>query len=230
MIFGTVLILGIGIAVITFTQAQGCELRQELLEKHGEKAQEDNVTGNILCGRNAKKKLKEELVTFSMCGETVRLKESIAKKVKAANDAMKADYTEKKGDIKPKDRWKHECIKVTSSFRTNMHQKRIYERFQEKDEDGNVVLKNGKPKMRSPAAPPCFSFHETGQAIDVLNWYQAQKYLEKQGFVGGTRGIYKDPWHFSIGERRREGAAFAAKQMAWWGICKKTPLCKKGTW
>lgn len=227
-IFGTVFICVIGLAIITFTQVQGCQLRQELLEKYGEKAIEDDETGNILCGLNAKKRLDEEIITFRMCGETVRLKRSIAEKVQKANVAMEADYAENKGDVKPKNRWKHKCIKVSSSFRTNMHQKRIYDHYLEKDEDGNVVLdKKGKPKQASPAALPCHSFHETGQAIDVSNWYQAQPYLEAQGFVGGTRGKYKDPWHFSIGEMTRKGAAFATKQMAWWGICKKTSLCKK---
>ena len=100
-----------------------------------------------------------------------------------------------------KDSWKYECIIIEQSFRTNMRQTQIYA-------DSLV--------QGYVSAKPCFSFHETAQAGDVKNWYQAQKYLEKHGLVGGTRGIYRDPWHFSRGEMTRGGYTDAGMQMAWW--------------
>jgi hypothetical protein len=47
------------------------------------------------------------------------------------------------------------------------------------------------------AAPPGKSFHETGNAVDIANWKEAEKYLRKYGF---RNDLADDKNHFSIGE------------------------------
>ena len=80
-----------------------------------------------------------------------------------------------------------EHIKVSSAFRSNRKQ---WELYRKKKPKGEVV------------APPGDSFHLIGQAIDVENWKKAEPYLLAAGFVGGSKGIKGDPWHFSVGEMK----------------------------
>ena len=44
------------------------------------------------------------------------------------------------------------------------------------------------------------SFHETGMAIDLQNWRDAQRFMIEAGFVGGCYGIEEDLVHYSIDE------------------------------
>ena len=74
-------------------------------------------------------------------------------------------------------------IGVNQSYRTTAQQAELYRRSQA----GEI----------GRAAPPGKSFHETGLAIDVTNWKEAEKYLVKYGF---KNNLVDDKGHFSIGE------------------------------
>ncbi len=161
----------------------------------GSGAIKDEVTGNYLCGHVAKKvDPNDPLVTEEICGESVMLRMSVMKKFLKANEAMKV----KTG----------KCIKVIKGFLTNDQQKKIRDKLAEK----------------SFVPKPCYTFHEAALAVDVENWVEAEKFLCVQGFVGGTKGVYMDPWHFSVGEMRPNKMAARAKQKLWWYMCKNPKI------
>jgi hypothetical protein len=75
-----------------------------------------------------------------------------------------------------------------------------------------------KLKAANPAAivaPPGYSFHEKGQAIDVSNYTEAGPYLRQQGFLNP---LEKDKVHFSIGEFKAAKIAGAAALLLVAGI------------
>jgi hypothetical protein len=79
-----------------------------------------------------------------------------------------------------KDTGKH--IQINQSYRTNAQQAELYKRLSAKG---------------ARVAPPGKSFHEKGLAVDVTNWQEAQKYLNKYGLVNP---MSDDKGHFSYGE------------------------------
>lgn len=76
-------------------------------------------------------------------------------------------------------------IAINQSFRTKEQQQELY----------NKLAPKG-----ARVAPPGKSFHETGNAIDVSNWEQAQKYLKRYGLVND---LSDDKGHFSYGETQK---------------------------
>ncbi len=73
-------------------------------------------------------------------------------------------------------------LQINQSFRTHEQQARLYKELSAKG---------------ARVAPPGKSFHETGLAIDVTNWKEAEKILRKYGF---KNDLADDKGHFSIGE------------------------------
>lgn len=73
-------------------------------------------------------------------------------------------------------------IQISSAGRTYSDQARLYHQLHK----------------RQSVALPGTSNHETGLAVDVINWRQAKPYLLAHGFVHGDgRGALRnDPWHF----------------------------------
>lgn len=202
------IIITAGLALASLTMAilnrvKASGLQKELLAKHKD-AFLDPVTNNVLCSFAGKvvksrEKLKEKLVTKEVCGETVQLRSGVMEKFLRANEKMEA----KTG----------KCIKITrgQSLRTNQGQIDVCQRLKD------VGLK-------TPCSPPCLGFHEAGLAVDVGNWEEAQPFLWAEGFVGGTKGIRRDWWHFSIGELKPKGAWGRVKMAAEWKFCKDNPL------
>jgi D-alanyl-D-alanine dipeptidase len=75
-------------------------------------------------------------------------------------------------------------IDINNAYRSTETQAALYKK-----------LKAANPRAR--VAPPGRSFHERGQAIDVNNWQQAEKFLHAEGF---KNPLADDKIHFSIGE------------------------------
>ena len=73
-------------------------------------------------------------------------------------------------------------IKINESFRTAERQQELYDKLS---------------KTGAQVAPPGYSFHEKGLAIDVANWEEAEPYLRAMGF---KNDLANDKGHFSIGE------------------------------
>ncbi|HEY9753901.1 MAG TPA: D-alanyl-D-alanine carboxypeptidase family protein [Oculatellaceae cyanobacterium] len=73
-------------------------------------------------------------------------------------------------------------IQISSAGRTYSDQARLYHQLHK----------------RQSVALPGTSNHETGLAIDVINWRQAKPYLLAHGFVHGDGhgALRNDPWHF----------------------------------
>lgn len=113
--------------------------------------------------------LDEPLKTIKINGKNITVKESVAKALVLANEDFKAD-TGKELDIR-------------DSFRSGEKQAQIY---------GDL---NGGAGGR--VAPPGTSFHQSGQAIDVNNWKEAESYLKKYNLVND---LGDDKGHFSVGE------------------------------
>ena len=86
---------------------------------------------------------------------------------------------------------KQEHIRVNYGFRSNALQYELYRKL------------NGSAKVAAPG----LSFHETGMAIDVSNWRDAQRFLIEAGFVGGCYGIEEDLVHYSVNEVTRASNA-----------------------
>lgn len=187
------------------------QYKQSIIADH-EDAVEDENTGSVVYGYTATQILDELLVTETICGKRVTLKESVMKKCLAANSAMEAAYESrtlfKKGD-------KHRCILINTSFRPNREQSGLYEDSWTDIEGNPCTDKKGKQVQCWKAAKPGLSFHEIGQAIDVQNFAQAEPFLLEQGLIGGWHGIYKDPWHFSQNEGKRKGWKDDLKQRKW---------------
>lgn len=74
-------------------------------------------------------------------------------------------------------------IQINEALRSHDRQKQLYEAYK----SGSGVR----------AAAPGKSFHETGKAVDVGNWKEAQPYLNAYGF---KNPLADDKNHFSIGE------------------------------
>src|SRR5581483_6212431 len=110
------------------------------------------------------------------------VRETIRTKLQAADAAM----FEKK----------HEHIKVTYGFRSNLLQYELYQQL------------NGHGKV----APAGMSFHESGMAVDLSNWRDAQRFMIEAGFVGGCYGIEEDLVHYSINEITKASNAEAFKR------------------
>jgi hypothetical protein len=150
----------------------------------------DPRTGNYLSPKVSTKTLNEIVVPVSIDGKyqkdlrgnPIFLRETIARKLAAADAAMFAK--------------KHEHIKVNYGFRSNLLQYELYQQL------------NGHAKV----APPGMSFHETGMALDVSNWRDAQRFMIEAGFVGGCYGIEEDLVHYSVNEITKASNAAAFKR------------------
>jgi len=150
-------------------------LEQDFLRKSFVK---DPLSGNYMGPRLSAKTLHEPLVPVPIDGEnardlrghTVFLRLTIRDKLLAADSAMF------------KSKGKH--LQVNYGFRSNALQ---YELYQEINGHGKV-------------AQAGMSFHETGMAIDLQNWRDAQRFMIEAGFVGGCYGIEEDLVHYSIDE------------------------------
>jgi len=75
-------------------------------------------------------------------------------------------------------------IEINSAYRSTAKQAELYKTLKAKNPNAKV-------------SPPGKSFHERGQAIDVQNWQDAQKYLNAEGF---QNPLTDDKIHFSKGE------------------------------
>lgn len=115
------------------------------------------------------------------------------------------------------------CIRVTSSFRSTVGQYFIFMNSltPEGHRRWQKGLKIREQDQTFTATEPCRSFHETGRAFDVANWYAAQKYIWEAGLSGGSRGLYRDPYHFSDGELRQRGMGRGARNLCWYVSQKK---------
>jgi hypothetical protein len=150
-------------------------LEQDFLRKSFVK---DPLSGNYMGPRLSAKTLHEPLVTVpidgknakDLRGHTVFLRLTIRDKLLAADSAMFKS--------------KGQHLKVNYGFRSNALQ---YELYQEINGHGKV-------------AQAGMSFHETGMAIDLQNWRDAQRFMIEAGFVGGCYGIEEDLVHYSIDE------------------------------
>ena len=139
---------------------------------------QDVQSGNYLGPKTYTKTLHEPLVPVpidgknakDLRGHTVFLRQTIRDKLLAADAAMFKN--------------KGQHLKINYGFRSNQLQ---YELYQELNGHGKV-------------AQPGMSFHETGMAIDLQNWRDAQRYMIEAGFVGGCYGIEEDLVHYSIDE------------------------------
>jgi hypothetical protein len=138
----------------------------------------DLESGNFMGPKLATRTVHEPLVPVFIDGKYVRdergqtifLRLSIRDKVQEADAAMF--------------RSKREHLKITYGFRSNLVQADLYRK----------LYGHGK------VAPPGMSFHETGMALDIANWRDAQRYMIEAGFVGGCFGIEEDMVHYSINE------------------------------
>jgi hypothetical protein len=149
-----------------------------LKEFEQENYKRDPKSGNYLSPKVLSKTLDQNLVPIlidgkyvkDLKGQTIFLRESIRDKLLLADAAMFAK--------------KQQHIVVNYGFRSNALQRELFQKL------------NGAGKV----APPGGSFHETGMALDLQNWRDAQRYMIEAGFVGGCYGIEEDLVHYSIGE------------------------------
>jgi hypothetical protein len=138
----------------------------------------DSRSGNYLSPKVSGKTPNEDLVPIlinnryakDLRGNPVFLRKSVRDLLVAADIVMFAKNQ------------KH--IVVNYGFRSNVLQAELFRKL------------NGK----SAVAPAGSSFHETGMAVDISNWRDAQSFLIDAGFVGGCYGIEEDLVHYSIGE------------------------------
>ena len=138
----------------------------------------DPKSGNYLSPKVFLKTLDQPLVPIlingrylkDLKGQTIFLRESIRNKLLLADAAMFAK--------------RQEHLVVNYGFRSNELQRELFQKL------------NGVGKV----APPGGSFHETGMALDLQNWRDAQGFMIGAGFVGGCYGIEEDLVHYSIGE------------------------------
>jgi hypothetical protein len=138
----------------------------------------DEKSGNYLGPKVFLKTRKEELVPVMIGGSYVKdlrghhvfVRQSIRDRLLVADAAL---FKEKKAHLK-----------INYGFRSNALQQELFQKL------------SGKGKV----APAGMSFHETGMAVDVGNWQDAQKFMIDAGFVGGCFGIEEDLVHYSINE------------------------------
>ena len=103
-------------------------------------------------------------------GQTMFLRQTIRDKIEQAD----AEMFKHKG----------QHLKIVYGFRPNYVQAELFDKL------------NGHGKV----APAGMSYHETGMAVDLQNWREAQRYMIEAGFVGGCFGMEEDMVHYSIGE------------------------------
>lgn len=138
----------------------------------------DPKSGNYLSPKVLARTLDQNMVPVlidgkyvkDLKGQTIFLRQSIRDKLLLADAAMFAK--------------KQQHIVVNYGFRSNALQRDLFKKL------------SGVGKV----APPGGSFHETGMALDVQNWRDAQKFMIEAGFVGGCYGIEEDLVHYSMGE------------------------------
>jgi len=138
----------------------------------------DPKSGNYLSPKVLARTLDQNMVPVlidgkyvkDLKGQTIFLRQSIRDKLLLADQAMFAK--------------KQQHIVVNYGFRSNALQRELFKKL------------NGVGRV----APPGGSFHETGMALDLQNWRDAQKFMIEAGFVGGCYGIEEDLVHYSIGE------------------------------
>ncbi len=138
----------------------------------------DPKSGNYLSPKVLAKTLDQNLVPVlingkyvkDLKGQTIFLRESIRDKLLMADAAMFAK--------------KQQHLVINYGFRSNALQRELFQKL----------------KGVGKVAPPGGSFHETGMALDLGNWHDAQKFMIEAGFVGGCYGIEEDLVHYSIGE------------------------------
>ncbi len=162
-------------------------LRADLVKR---RLQFEAQSGNYLTAKVFTKTLREPLVPVRLAGrylrdlkgKTVYLRKSIRDRLVSADEAMFKK--------------KRQHLQVTYGFRSNAVQQDLYQRLA------------GHAKV----APPGGSFHETGMALDLANWREAQSFMIEAGFVGGCRGIEEDMVHYSVGELTKASNAAAFKR------------------
>jgi hypothetical protein len=138
----------------------------------------DTKSGNYLGPKVFLKTKKEDMVPVligssyvkDLRGRPVFVRQSIRDKLLIADAAL---FKDKKAHLK-----------ITYGFRSNALQQELFQKL------------SGKGKV----APAGMSFHETGMAVDLGNWQDAQKFMIDAGFVGGCFGIEEDLVHYSIDE------------------------------
>jgi hypothetical protein len=151
------------------------EVQKDLERKNFKR---DPKSGNYLGPKVLSETLKENLVPVLINGKYVKdlkgrsvfVRESIRDKLLSADTAMFAA--------------KKQHIRINYGFRSNALQLELFRKL------------SGKGKV----APVGMSFHETGMAVDLGNWQDAQKFMIEAGFVGGCYGIEEDLVHYSINE------------------------------
>lgn len=109
------------------------------------------------------------LTNLKIGEKDVKVDSSVASRIAEAN----ADFHKATG----------QHLRIAQAFRTTEQQKELFEKSQ-RGEIGR-------------AAPPGFSFHEKGTAIDVANWQEAEPYLRRYGL---RNDLADDKNHFSYGE------------------------------
>jgi len=150
----------------------------------------DAKSGNYLSPKVLAKTLNEDMVPIfingvymkDLKGQTIFLRRSIRDRLLDADAAM---YAKKK-----------EHILVNYGFRSNTLQRELFQKL----------------KGVGKVAPAGGSFHETGMALDLQNWRDAQRFMIEAGFVGGCYGIEEDLVHYSIGEVTKASNAEAFKR------------------
>jgi Putative peptidoglycan binding domain len=166
---------GPGEAPLFHPNAISAALEQDFVRQNFKR---DVQSGNYMGPKLYAKTLPEPLVPVlingryvkDLRGQTVFLRLSIRNKLLMADTSM---YEKKK---------KH--LEVDFGFRSNVLQAELYEKI------------HGHGKV----APPGMSFHETGMAVDLGNWREAQGFMIEAGFVGGCYGLEEDLVHYSVGE------------------------------
>jgi hypothetical protein len=147
-------------------------------ELEGKNFKVDSKSGNYLAPKVFAKTKNEELVPVPIGGHYVKdlkgrpvfVRQSIRDRLLSADAAFFKDTKEH--------------LKINYGFRSNSLQQELFQKL------------SGKGKV----APAGMSFHETGMAIDLANWRDAQKFMIEAGFVGGCYGIEEDLVHYSINE------------------------------
>lgn len=106
---------------------------------------------------------------ISIGGRTVKVSSSIASRLASAD----ADFFRATG----------QHLKINEGLRSRERQAELYAKY--------------RSGTGGRAAPPGKSFHETGMAVDVANWKEAEKYLRKYGL---RNDLADDRNHFSLNE------------------------------
>jgi len=118
------------------------------------------------------------LTKINIGGREVSVEEDVGKRLALANASFKAATGQE--------------LKINEAYRSTERQAELYA----KSQAGEI----------GRAAPPGKSFHETGKAVDVANWQEAQPYLNKFGLANDLKD---DRNHFSIGETNKVPTNFA---------------------